>query len=80
MHRFSLYCPFSESKKGDYPAAPFVQVSLGAHFESEGRVLLSPQLMTDKEIDEAVDQLKSELEEFRREAKKEINAVRARIR
>ena len=74
MHRFSLYSPLSAWKKGDYLTAPFVSLSLGTYSTSEeGRVLLSPELMTDREVDETVDQLKSELEEFRRSAKQELH-------
>ena len=54
---------------------------LGTYSESEeGLMLLSPELMTDHEVDETVDQLKSELEEFRRRAKQELHNLRAKMR
>jgi hypothetical protein len=35
--------------------------------------------MTDKEVDETVDKLRDELEEFRRRAKKELRDLHAKI-
>jgi len=43
-------------------------------------VLLSEELRTDKEIDDTVDQLKTELEEFRKKAKEELRRLRAIVR
>ena len=81
MHRFSLYSPLATWKNGDPLTTPFVSLSLGTYSESEeGLVLLSPELMTDHEVDETVDQLKSELEEFRRRAKQELHNLRAKMR
>lgn len=79
MHRLSLHSPFSRWKKGDPLASPFVQLSLGSYSQSEEHILLSPQLMTDKEVDETVDKLRDELEEFRRRAKKELRDLHAKI-
>ena len=79
MHRLSMYSPLREWRKGEYPVAPFVHLSVGTHSESQGTVLLSPQLMTDQEIDETVNQLRNELEEFRKKAKKELQSLRKKM-
>jgi hypothetical protein len=76
MHRLALYSPLSKWPKGGYPLSPFVQLSLGTYSsESDGRILLSAQLMTPDEIDYVVDQLKAELDEFRVAAKKELRRL-----
>ena len=42
-------------KKGDMPFTPYLHIYLSEHSsDSEGHTLLSPQLMTDKEIDAKV--------------------------
>ena len=80
MHRLALYSPLSKWPKGGYPLSPFVQLSLGTYSpESDGRVLLSAQLMTPGEIDYVVDQLKAELDEFRIAAKKELRKLREKM-
>ena len=80
MHRFALYSPLSKWTKGNYPLSPFVHLSLGAYpSESDGRVLLSAQLMTPGEIDYVVDQLQAELEEFRVAAKKELQKLHEKM-
>lgn len=80
MHRLALYSPLSKWPKGGYPLSPFVQLSLGAYSpESNGRVLLSAQLMTPGEIDYVVNQLKAELDEFRIAAKKELRNLREKM-
>jgi hypothetical protein len=44
-----------------------------------GRVLLSPELMSDVEIDEIVFQLKAELDEFAQLAKRELRNLKDEI-
>jgi hypothetical protein len=56
-----------------------VSIAVGWHTDEGGQLLLTPQLMTDREIDEAVDGLIKELEEFRKAAKKELMTLRARM-
>ncbi len=81
MHRLSIYSPLSKWKAGDSLASPYVHITVGTHSSTEGEhVLLSSQLMSDQEIDEAVDQMISELEEFRKMAKKEINSLKSKMR
>ena len=75
-----MHSPMREWKKGDYPVSPHVSISLGTHSStSDGKVFLSPLLMSDLEIDEAVDGIKSELEEFRRKGKRELKSLRKKM-
>ena len=48
--------------------------------DEEGNVLLSPQLMTDGEIDEVVNKSKRELDEFGRAAKEELRNLKEKMR
>jgi hypothetical protein len=60
-------------EKGKIPFTPFLHIYLSEHAsDSEGRKLLSPQLMTDKEIDEAIDSLIRQLEKVRKKAKSKL--------
>ena len=79
MNKFAIYSPLGVWKKGDYPISPYLHLSVGNHFEEEGNILLSAQLMTSREIDEVVDQLNQELEEFRNNAKKELKVLQDRM-
>lgn len=63
--------------KGDQPFAPFVHLWLSeVSRDSEGRELLSPKLMTDREIDESVDKLIRQLEKARKRAKRELSGAK----
>lgn len=78
MHVFSMYSP-SIPKKDEaeipFPCSTYVAVALDWHTTLDtGEKLLSAQLMSNGEIDEAVDRLISELEEFRKKAKKKLAA------
>ena len=79
MYRLSIYNPFSEWQKGDLLSTPFICLAVGTHTKEAGHTLLSPQLMSDKEIDEVADNLKAELEEFRKKAKRELKTLKAKI-
>lgn len=80
MYRLRLYSPLRKWTKGDVPLSPFVHLSIGTYSRTKGDdILLSPQLMTAKEIDYTVDSMKKELEEFRRKAKKELPILKAKI-
>jgi len=60
-------------KKDDLPFTPYVHFYLSSHAtDNNGRSLMSPQLMTDVEIDETVNQLIEQLEKARKKAKKEL--------
>jgi hypothetical protein len=81
MYRLRLYSPLREWKIEDPPLIPFVHLSVGTYSTGEaGDILLSPQLMTPSEIDDEVDSMKRELEEFRELAKAELLAVNKRFR
>ncbi len=68
-------------RKGDMPFSPYLNIYLSEHFSgSEGYKLLSPKLMTDKEIDEAVDSLIMQLEKARKKAKSKLKKVKERHR
>jgi hypothetical protein len=59
-------------KKDDFPTSPFISIGLGDHVQEQGHRLLTPQLMTDSEIDYSIDALLAELERMRVEAKAEL--------
>jgi hypothetical protein len=68
-------------KKGDMPFTPYLHIYLPEHSsDSEGHKLLSPQLMTDKEIDEAIDFLVMQLEKARKTAKSKFKKAKGRAR
>ncbi len=78
MYKLSIYSPLASRERGQYPSSPFVHLSIGSHTEENGRILLTAQLMTDKEVDEAVDDFMRELEEFRQAAKKELLTLQSK--
>jgi len=57
------------------PISPLVHVCISNYYQHDGQILLSAQLMTEKEIDEAVDHLREELETFRNKAKQELKKI-----
>ena len=79
MNKFAMYSPLQSWKKGELPVAPFVSLAVGTHVESDGQLLLTPQLMADSEIDHEIDGLIKELEEFRKAAKKELRTLQAKM-
>ena len=63
--------------KNDPPFNPYVYVVLSEHFkDSGGNITLSPKLMAEVEIDEAVDLLIKQLEKARKKAKKELQKAK----
>lgn len=76
---FYIYSPFTERTAGEYPVAPFLQVAVSVAQAEAGNVLLSPQLMSSKEIDEAIDRLKLDLESFREHAKLELRNLQSKM-
>jgi hypothetical protein len=80
MPQLALYSPLSKWNKADRPLSPFVYLSLGIDLsEHDGHILLSAQLMTPEEIDYAVAQLKTELDDFQIAAKKELQKLREKM-
>jgi len=61
----------------DLPFDPYVQLSLSHISEdSAGRILLSPRLASDMEIDESVNDLIEQLEKARKKAKDELQKAK----
>ena len=61
------------AQKGDPPFNPFVKICLAEYSsDSSGNVFLSPELMTEKEVDESIDFLVSQLEKARKTAKRKL--------
>ena len=65
----------TKSRKGEYPIAPFVYLDV-ATFQRDGdqAVTIGPQLMSVREVDELVDGVIEELENFRKVAKRALTA------
>lgn len=62
-----------------YPFQAFVQLRLSMVVKpSDGDLIVGPELMTPREVDELVDRLRSELEAFGREAKSALQTQAAR--
>ncbi len=60
-------------KKDDDPFIPFVHIELTWPFKDDtGKVLLSAQLMTDRDVDDCIDGLIEELNELRGLAKRDL--------
>ncbi len=79
MPVIALHSPLHGWKKSQPKVSPFVSITLESYSESDGHVLLSAQLMTDAEIDHAVDARIKELEQVRKAAKAELRTLKARI-
>ena len=63
----------SAQQKGEMPTSPYVRIWLANHSsDTSERILLSPQLKNEAEIDEAVDKLIKQLENVRKKAKQEL--------
>lgn len=75
MASLDLYSPLRGRRKEDYPTSPFVHLCLGTYMIHNQRVLISEQLATNREIDDFVDRLKAQLDEFGRAAKKELRVL-----
>ena len=61
------------AKKDDPPFSPFLKITLSEYSsDSAGNVFLSPELMTEKEIDESIDLLMAQLEKARKTAKRKL--------
>lgn len=69
MHKIVLHSPLKSGPKG---ITPFVLLVVDTPGEPAP---ISHQLMTDAEVDDAVDQLKAQLETLRKDAKKELKRL-----
>jgi hypothetical protein len=64
-------------KKGDPPFVPYIHIILSDFtHDSDGFPLLSPQLMSDKEIDDSIDSLVMQLEKARKTAKSKLKKAK----
>ena len=79
MNKLIMHSPLRNWEKGEIPVSPFVAIAVSSHSESDGKILLSTNLMTDSEIDYYVDHLIKDLEKFRSSAKKELKSLRAKM-
>lgn len=79
MNDLIMHSPLHNWKKGEFPVSPFVAIAVGAHTESDGKILLSPNLMTDLEVDYEVNRLIKNLEKFRSSAKKELKSLQSKM-
>tara|TARA_R110002074_G_scaffold366065_2_gene539921 strand:+ start:52598 stop:52849 length:252 start_codon:yes stop_codon:yes gene_type:complete len=81
MNRLSIYSPFKNAIKSDYPTSPYLHLAVDNHSTTkDGVILLSPRLMAPIEIDETIEQIKNELDEFGIKAKKEIKQLKEKMR
>ncbi len=75
MSRFVMHSPMQSWTRGAYPLSPFVEITLddaGLLRQAGSRLVLTDQLMTAVEVDDAIDNLVRELERVRSEAKEEL--------
>ena len=57
---------------------PILVMQISGYCQEGGRVLIGPHLMTPREVDELVDLVVSDAEEFRRVAKHELDIANTR--
>ncbi len=69
---FSIYSPLPYHKAGDYPISPFIHIAADGVCNDIGKSILTPQLMTDSEIDPQINALIAELEKLRKSAKADL--------
>ena len=79
MSRLTMYSPFEKWKNGDDLDRPYVYVMVDEGIPENGHTLLGRQLMNDREIDEIVGELKSDLDKFSKEAKRELERLRNKM-
>ena len=80
MSRFTIYSPYSKWKETDIPNNAHVNLAVGTCSLERDHILVSPNLMTEEEIDYAVNAMKDELEMMRKKAKVELKKQNERIR
>ena len=81
--KFGVYNPFNKWKKGDPPDDPTVSLILegtGCFTNKNGDINISATLVSDSEIDYAVEHLQKSLESVRKEAKRVLKTQRDKIR
>lgn len=79
--KFGVVGILDKWKKGDLPGNQMVNIVLNSYSSSnDGTILITPQLATDEEVDNAVNQLINDLEKARVAAKKSIKTINEKIR
>ena len=78
---FEVFDPQKNWKKGEYPLSPQVAIRVATfRTESGGAVTVGPYLATEKEIDDSINFLISELENVRKRAKLDLkNALKKQL-
>ena len=79
MSSLTLVSPLASRKPGEYPLSPFVHIGVGDAPSLSGQAILSPQLMTEHEVDHAINLLVAELEKLRLLAKLELRTLQAKL-
>lgn len=74
MSKFLLWRSVAKWKAGDVPTGAVVAVGIADQMEVDGELLISSHLMSEREVDEAIDNLVAELEQLRRTAKATIRS------
>lgn len=81
MSRFFVFRYLKGWQPGDLPSNASVSIGIADHAVLRtGELLISAQLMTDQEVDFAIDGLIDELEQLRKTAKANIKADNSRVR
>lgn len=79
--KFGVLGILDDWEKGDIRGDQMVNIILNSHSSiRKGIICISPQLASDREVDEVVDQLIRDLESVRKEAKKNIRSMNTRMR
>ncbi|GAA5013107.1 hypothetical protein GCM10025794_01370 [Massilia kyonggiensis] len=79
MSKLFLWRSLDKWRAGGMPAGATVAIGIADRIDVHGDVLISAQLMSDGEVDEAIDNLVAELEELRRKAKTFIRSNNAKV-
>jgi len=73
-------CPIHKGDK-DFPGPTFAALTLTGYIgKGTGEILLSPELATDKEVDEVVNHLIKEIEKAGKSAKRILARAKGRIK
>lgn len=79
--RFEVKSPLRMKSKEEYPLSPFLVIKISrADTDVDGDSVLTEHLMTETEIDHAIDRLREDLEVVRKAAKKELKSLHQKQR
>jgi hypothetical protein len=75
-HCFEVKSHLRNREKEEYPVSPFLVIKISqADIDADGDTVLTAHLMTETEIDHAIDRLREDLEVVRKAAKKELKSL-----